>query len=141
MLRVGSIFPLAEFADHRFPPRSQFFFGAHPRLLMQPHHHALVGHHGHAFIGGQFIRAQRKQFFAEFTRGLAARAQPRQIGWRKNSSAMSGRDQNRFLFFGNSAWKPAAKQTASENNALTTPSGSNRWNGTDSTSNGSVMST
>jgi hypothetical protein len=48
---------LAEFTDHRLPPRREFFFGTQPRLLMQPDHHALVGHDGHALRRTQFFRA------------------------------------------------------------------------------------
>ena len=48
---------LAEFTDHRLPPRREFFFGTQPRLLMQPDHHALVGHDGHPFRRTQFFRA------------------------------------------------------------------------------------
>ena len=44
----GGSVAVAEFADHGLPPRREFFLGPQPGLLMQPHHHALVGHDGDA---------------------------------------------------------------------------------------------
>ena len=60
------------------------------------------------------------------------------MGWRKQSSATNGRDQNRFLFFGISAWVAAVMQTATESMKLAIATGNSRENGAESTSNGSV---
>lgn len=60
----------AEIPDHRLPPGGEFFVGTQPGLLVQPHHDALVGHHGHAFGGLQFFRSAREELFPEIARGV-----------------------------------------------------------------------
>ena len=50
-----------------FHQGASFSSGPQPRLLMQPDHHALVGHHQHALRRRQFVRPFGQQFFSERT--------------------------------------------------------------------------
>ena len=63
----------AVFRDGSAPPRRKRITRALPRLLMQPDHHALVGHHQRAFRFGQLVRAIDQQFFAKLLRFIEPR--------------------------------------------------------------------